>query len=208
MVRKLVVAAALLSLSASIALGQAPAPLRLAGAVESFQGRKLVLKTETGKSASISVPANVRITESVKASLADIRQGDFIGSAAVKAGRILRAQEVHIFPADMRGVGEGHRPMGPNPDRTMTNGNVAAIHSMTNGSVGRVSGLASKVLTVTYKGGQQTIEVSPSTPVTRIVPGSEALLKPGVKVSVFAARSKAGVTAGMISVQGGTPESR
>lgn len=208
-IRKFVVAAALLPLLAVVASGQALPPLRVTGTVVSLHGRKLVVKSAAGKNVSVSVPANARIIESVKASLADIKQGDFIGSAAVKqakGGGVLRAQEVHIFPASMRGAGEGHRPMGPNPNRTMTNGNVAAIRSpatrsMTNGTVSRVSGSASKVMTVTYKGGQQRIEVGPSTPVTKIVSGSEALLKPGVNVMIFAARTKAGVTARMISVQ-------
>ena len=208
MLRKFVVARALIPLLAVVAFGQALPPLRVMGTVESLHGRNLVVKSAAGKIVSVVVPANASIIRSVKASLADIKEGDFVGSAAVKDGRVLRAQEVHIFPADMRGTGEGHRPMGPNPNRTMTNGNVAAIRSMTNGTVSHVSGSGSKVMTVTYQGGRQRIEVGPSTPVTRIVPGSEELLKPGVGVMIFAARTKAGVTARMISVQSAPRQSR
>ncbi len=52
-------------------------------------------------------------------------------------------------------MGEGHNPMGP-PNTTMTNGNVA---TMTNGQVASKSGGASATINVTYKGGQQTIQV-------------------------------------------------
>jgi len=53
----------------------------------------------------------------------------------------------------MRGTGEGHRPFDLQPESTMTNGTVGAV----TGSVGRT-------LTVTYQGGEKTIVVPQDTP--------------------------------------------
>jgi hypothetical protein len=208
MLKKSLLTSALMLFVAGAAFGQNLPPVRVMGTVESVHGRTLVVKSSNGKTVSLALPADVRIIESVKGSVADIHPGDFVGSAAVKAdGGRLRAQEVHIFAADMRGMGEGHRPMGPDPNRTMTNGDVAAVRSMTNGTVSGVSGSATRVLTITYKGGKQEIEVGPSTSVTRLVSGSEALLRAGVRVSIFAAKTNAGLTARMVSVERGSAKS-
>ncbi|HVB35123.1 MAG TPA: hypothetical protein VNJ52_12230 [Patescibacteria group bacterium] len=202
MLRKSLFASALILLAAGVAFGQNAAPVHLTGTIESLENGTLSLTTPAGNRILVSLPANVRILKNIKSSLADIHRGDFVGAAAVKGsdGR-LHAQEVHIFPEAMRGVGEGHRPMGPNPDRTMTNGDVSKVRSMTNGTVSGVAGSASRVLTVTYKGGKQEIEVSPSTPVIRMVLANKALLKPGVAVSVLASITKTGVVARAVNVE-------
>lgn len=123
------------------------APARVYGTVESFSGQTLVAKLQNGEMVSISVPAESKIISIRLGSLAEIKPGDFVGSAAVQGedGK-LHAQEVHVFSESMRGTGEGHRPMGPDPNRTMTNGTVTAApnapegRTMTNGSVSQVSG--------------------------------------------------------------------
>lgn len=204
MLRKSLFASAVILFAAAAAFGQNPRPVGMAGTIESLHGQTLEVKTRSGKSVRIELSAETRIIRSVKSSFSRIRQGDFIGSAAVKDsdGR-LRAQEVHIFPASMRGVGEGHRPMGPNPNRTMTNGDVSQVRSMTNGTVSGVSGAKTRVLTVTYKGGHQEIEVGPSTPVTRMIVGNKTLLKPGAMVTIFGARTEAGIVARVVNVEEG-----
>jgi hypothetical protein len=74
----------------------------------------------------------------------------------------------------MRGTGEGHRPFDLQPSSTMTNGTVGSV----TGSVGRT-------LTVTYADGAKTIVVPPDTPVVTYEPGSRALLVPGAHVIVM-----------------------
>jgi len=148
----------------------------------------------------------VRINANGKAKLSDIKPGDFVGSAADKGpdGK-LHAEEVHIFPETMRGTGEGHRPMGPNPNRSMTNGTVAMndpeARTMTNGTVSAASGMGSVTLTVHYKEGDQMIEVAPDTPVVTIIPGDRTLLKPGATVSVVAAQKDSGLTATILTAE-------
>jgi hypothetical protein len=80
--------------------------------------------------------------------------------------------EVHIFPEAMRGTGEGFRPFDLAPKSSMTNGNIAA----------RVDATSGPKLTVTYKGGEQTIVVDPKTPIVALAPGEKTDLKPGANI--------------------------
>jgi len=173
---------------------------RILGTVESFNGQTLLVKSPDGQPVSIMIPAELKVMANAKASLADIKPGDFVGSAADKGpdGK-LHAEEVHIFPESMRGTGEGHRPMGPDPNRSMTNGAVTMMgpedRTMTNGTVSGVKGAASRTLTLKYKDGEQVIEVSPETPIVMRVPGDRSLLKPGAAVLVLAAPKDGGLVA-------------
>ncbi len=180
--------------------------VRFRGVISSFDGTTLVVQTPNGKTTSVNVPADVRINANGKEKLSDIKPGDFVGSAADKGpdGK-LHAEEVHIFPEAMRGTGEGHRPMGPDPNRSMTNGTVAIndpeSRTMTNGTVSAASGKGSVTLTVHYKDGDQMIEVSPDTPVVTIIPGDRTLLKPGATVSVVAVQKDTGLTATILTAE-------
>jgi hypothetical protein len=173
---------------------------RIVGTIVSFDGQILSIKPQDSQTVSISIPSDLKVMANAKASLADIKPGDFVGSAADKGsdGK-LHAEEVHIFPESMRGTGEGHRPMGPDPNRTMTNGAVTMMSSedrtMTNGTVSGVSGGSSRTMMLKYKGGEQIIEVSPDTPVVTRVPGDRSLLKPGASVLVLAVQKEGGLVA-------------
>lgn len=153
--------------------------VRFSGTVNSAAGNSFVVHADTGGDVKLTFPDKPNIMVSAKGTVADLGAGKFVGCTAVKrADDLLHATECHIFPESMRGMGEGHNPMGP-PNTTMTNGNVAA---MTNGQVAANSGGASAVITVTYKGGQQSIHVGTDTDITRIDAGTPAMVKPGVKV--------------------------
>jgi hypothetical protein len=175
-------------------------PARILGTIDSFNGQTLSVKSPAGQVSSITVPPDLRVMANAKASLADIKAGDFVGSAADKGpdGK-LHAEEVHIFPEAMRGTGEGHRPMGPNANRTMTNGTVAMAgpeeRTMTNGTVSGVSGGSSRTIVLKYKDGEQMIEVAPETPIVTRVVGDRSLLKPGATVLILAAQKDGGLVA-------------
>jgi hypothetical protein len=205
MTRNILRTIAAIALLAAPAFAQAPQS-RFRGIIASFDGTTLVVQTPDGKTTSVAVPADVRINANGKAKLSDIKPGDFVGSAANKgADGKLHAEEVHIFPEAMRGTGEGHRPMGPNPNRSMTNGTVAMndpeARTMTNGTVSAASGMGAVTLTVHYKDGDQMIEVAPETPVVTIIPGDRTLLKPGATVSVVAVQKDAGLTATILTAE-------
>ena len=193
-------------LLATPALAQQAPQTRFRGIIASFDGTTLVVRTPDGKTTSVAVPADVRINANGKAKLSDIKPGDFVGSAADKGpdGK-LHAEEVHIFPEAMRGTGEGHRPMGANPNRSMTNGTVTMndpeARTMTNGTVTVKSGKGAVTLTVHYQDGDQTIEVAPHTPIVTIIPGDRTLLKPGAIVSVVAVRKGDALTATILTAE-------
>ncbi len=196
-------ASVLLALFALPVFAQNPAqgqPARILGTIDSFNGQILSVKSQDGQVTSITVPPDLRVMANAKANLADIKPGDFVGSAADKGpdGK-LHAEEVHIFPEAMRGTGEGHRPMGPDPNRTMTNGTVTIAgpeeRTMTNGTVSGVSGSSSRTIVLKYKDGEQEIEVAPDTPIVTRVVGDRNLLKPGATVLILAAQKDGGLVA-------------
>lgn len=157
-------------------------PERVGGTVKSFVGDVLTVKTGGGQIRAIIVPAEIRVTALQNRKLSDIKAGDYVGSAAVQGpdGK-LHAQEVHIFAESMRGAGEGHRPMS-GASRSMTNATVTTVVADPKGQTLRLS----------YKGGEQDIEVGPDARIVAIIPGDRSLLKPGAAVSVFAIKGADG----------------
>jgi hypothetical protein len=85
------------------------------------------------------------------------------------------AVEVHVFPEDMRGTGEGSRPWDLRPNSSMTNATVAES----------VVGNDGHALVVKYKDGEKKVQVSPETPVVTYVPAEKSELKAGAKVIAF-----------------------
>lgn len=153
------------------------ATTRIAGTVASFDGQTVSVKRADQSVVTVLLPAGIEIGAVVDRKLSDIKPGDFVGSAAVKGmdGK-LHAQEVHIFPEDRRGSGEGHRPMGE-PEQTMTNATVAEVATISDG----------RTLRLKYPGGEQVIDVAPGTRVVMFVKGDNSLLKPCAAIRIQAA---------------------
>jgi hypothetical protein len=119
---------------------------------------------------------NALVVAIEKRSLADIKPGVFIGTAAELTGPGLwRALEVHIFPESMRGTGEGHRGW-ERPGTSMTNATVDET----------VTGVDGNTFTLRYKGGEQKVTVTPETPIVGYAPGSRSDLKAGKAVFIAA----------------------
>lgn len=153
--------------------------VRVRGTVERIDGAFFVIKTRGGEEVRLTVTDKPLFVPVVKASLADIKPGTFVGSGAMpQADGSQRAIEVHIFPESMRGTGEGHRPWDARAGATMTNANVEAA----------VAGVDGQVITMKYKDGEKKLVVGPTTPIVRYVTdGKREEIKPGTSVSVFAA---------------------
>ncbi len=149
--------------------------VRYRATIDSVTDKSISLTTREGQPLTMALASDTAIVAIVPIRLADIKPGDFIGSAAMpQPDGTQRALEVHVFPESMRGTGEGHRPFDLQPQSTMTNG-----------TVGSVSGTVGRTLTVTYQDGEKTIVVPPDTPVVTYEPGSRALLVPGAHVIVM-----------------------
>jgi Cu/Ag efflux protein CusF len=165
------------AMAALPALAQAPKPVRLAGVIGTVDGHTVTAKSEHGEALKINLADKVMVVRVEKATLADVKDGDFIGSGAMpQPDGTQKAIEVHIFAEAMRGTGEGFRPW-TQPGSTMTNGTVGAT----------VTGVSGQVITVKYKGGEQKIVVAPDTPIVKYVIGDLGDLKPGAKFAVLAA---------------------
>jgi hypothetical protein len=152
------------------------APARLRGTVESLTGDTLIITVRGAARVTLTLADTTAVIAVVPFDLAEIKPGSYVGTAAVPGkGGTLVALEVHVFPEAMRGTGEGHRPFDLQPDSTMTNG-----------TVGDVVGTTARTLTVTYKGGEKTVQVPEGTPVVTMAPANRDLLVPGAHVIVFA----------------------
>ena len=170
-----------IALAAAFALSVAPAlaqNARIATARATIKsvsadGATLSVRTRAGEDRTVHLTAKTRFILVVPASLAEVKPGAFIGVAALPGeGGELKAMEVHIFPESMRGTGEGYRPFDLAPKSSMTNGNISA----------RVDAATGPKLTVTYKGGEQTILVDPKTPIVALEPAARTDLKPGENI--------------------------
>jgi hypothetical protein len=155
---------------------QPPTPSRVRGTIEGVNGDVLSVKSRGGEDVKLRMTNDVRVVGITKISLSDIKLGSFIGTTTVPGpDGSQNAVEVHVFPEDMRGTGEGSRPYDLRPNSTMTNATVAET----------VAGNDGHTLTVKYKNGEKKVVVSPDTPVVTYVPADKSDLKAGAKVIAF-----------------------
>ena len=155
---------------------QPPTPTRVRGTIESVDGDVLSVRSRSGENVKLHMTSDIKVVGIVRISLADIKLGSFIGTTTLPGpdGR-QNAVEVHVFPEDMRGTGEGSRPYDLKPNSTMTNATVAE----------QVAGNDGQTLMIKYKDGEKKVTVGPDTPVVTYVPGEKADLKAGAKIIAF-----------------------
>ncbi len=188
------IAALLIAAVSAVAIAQAPAnpPVRIRGTVEKIDGMNLTIKANSGQVMNVKLADNYVVVGIAKASLADVASGKFIGTTTVgERDGALVALEVHIFPENMRGTGEGHYDWDLRPTSKMTNANVANVTSM-----GK-----DRVLTVQYKGGEKKVLVPEKAVIVSFTPADRGELKPGAQVFVNAQRQPDGsLTAARVNV--------
>jgi hypothetical protein len=171
------IALAMVAASTAYALAQkSPVPTRVRGAIEAVDGDTLTVKSRSGEDDKLHMTADMRVLGITKTSLSDIKVGSFIGATTVPGpDGMPSAVEVHVFPENMRGTGEGSQPYDLKPNSTMTNATVAES----------VVGNDGHSLLVKYKDGEKKVLVSPETPVVTFVPADKSDLKAGAKVIAF-----------------------
>jgi hypothetical protein len=172
---------AALLLAAFVSNAGAQDTIRVRGTIDRVDGTVYVVKARDGAELKVTLMDNGIVVAIVKASLADIKPGLFVGSTGMpQPDGSQKAIELHIFPEAMRGTGEGHYPWDLRPDSTMTNANVEE-------SVASVDG---QTLTLKYKTGEKKIVVTPQTMVVAYNPGDKADLKPGTKIFIAVAKKQ------------------
>lgn len=184
---------ALISLLGVTTVQAADAPgmrMGVRGEITGVSPDSLKIHVNSGENVVVQLTPDTKVRAVTLANIEDIKPGSYIGSAAIlQEDGTLKALEVHVFPPELAGSGDGHRPFD------LTKGS-----SMTNGSVGDLVVSNGRVLTVNYKGGQQKILVPEDVPIVNLTPGDRSLLKVGVKIVTFVTQSADGtLTAQSIS---------
>lgn len=174
------------ALSAAVAAEGASAAdgVRVRGKISSFEGSTLVVDSREGKPVTIMLKPDWQVSSVAQASADDIKAGDFVGVASVaKADGGNGALEVVIFPAAMKGAGEGSRAWDLEPDSSMTNGTVANAVTEAEGHT----------LTLSYDGGtEKKITIAEGTPIVTFASATKDDLKPGATVFVPADKAADG----------------
>ncbi len=165
------------------AFAQTPPPMsRVRGTIDAVDGTSMHVTTRSGEHLTMKLAADAGYTLIEPISIEAIKPGSFIGTAAVtQPDGTLKALEIQVFPESMRGVGEGHRPWDLGTGSTMTNGTVGDL-KVTNG----------RLLTLTYKGGEQKVFVPEKVPVITYEPATRDALKKGAHIIAFVAKGEDG----------------
>ncbi|MBY5408676.1 hypothetical protein HFO98_09350 [Rhizobium leguminosarum] len=166
--------------------------IRVRGAIESLSGDTLAVKTREGNDAKVALKAGWKVGGIKKASVEDIKPGDFVGVASLpKDTGPDGAIEVLIFPAPMKGTGEGNRPWDAQPNSQMTNATVSNA----------VKSVDGHTITLTYEGKEKTISIADGTPIVTLAPATKDDLKAGAGVVVTGEKAADGsISASQIAV--------
>ena len=155
---------------------QPPSPTRVRGTIEGVEGDMVAVKSRSGEDFKLRMAGDMRLVGITKISLSDIKVGSFVGTTTVPGpDGSQNAVEVHVFPEEMRGTGEGSRPFDLRANSTMTNATVAES----------VAGNDGHTLLVKYKDGEKKVVVSPDTPVVTYVHADKSELRAGAKIIAF-----------------------
>jgi hypothetical protein len=129
---------------------------------------------------TVKLADKARVTAMVKASLADIKVGTFVGVTAMpQPDGSQKAVGLHIFMDAQKGVVPARfSQWDRQPGSTMTNADVTST----------VSSVDGQVMMVKYADGEKKIIVPPDTPVVKFVPGSMSDLKAGAQIFIVAAK--------------------
>ena len=154
------------------------------GAVVGVDGSTLTVKTREGPDSALVLKPGWKVTGVAKVSMEDIKPGDFVGIASLPMttggdGAI----EVLVFPAAMKGTGEGSYPWVLKPNSTMTNATVT-------NAVKTVDG---RTVTLSYHDKERKISIPDGTPILTFAPATVVDLKPGATGPSF--RPSAATTA-------------
>ena len=162
----------------------ASAQMRIRGTITAIDAATISVKSRTGEDLKLALDEKLDVAVATAVKFEDIKPGDYVGSAAMKApdGKLI-ALEVHYLAAT---VPSGFTPWDLEPGSTMTNANVVEAR------VQSAVGAGVRELQVKHKDGEQTLIVAPSIPIVRAVPGTREDLKVGEYVFLVAQKGADG----------------
>ena len=187
------------------------------GTIQELNGPFLTLKTADKKIVTLGVTMQTRVIHNRMLKLSDLQTGAWIAVAVLRgADGKLRAQSVRVYPANMRGQGEGEYPAdAANPMRLVVGG---AVTTVTPGGIGGAFTVAFHGAAADATGacmdravaggcdGAAEIQYARGVPIVAPETGDVSLLAPGATVSVSAAADANGtLVASAISVERDAP---
>lgn len=175
--------AAALTVSAALAQQQQPRTQRVSGTIERVDGNTIYGKGSDGGAITLTLGDNAAITAVLKATFADIKPGDYVGTGGVpQADGSQKAVELRIFPRPQADGGHYYEGWYGAPNGTMTNGFVQPA-----GTVGATfAGAGDPSIVVKYPQGEKRIVIPANAHVVRNAFGSRDDLKAG---AVFRAQA-------------------
>jgi hypothetical protein len=178
MIWRILSAAVFLAVAICTACAQPLPTVRVSGTVENFDGRILSVKSDKLGEVKVNLTDDVKVFGVSKATLADVKQGSYVGVGAMpQSDGSQRAIQVTVLAESQRGLSEGHRPWDARPNSTMTNGTVDET----------VAGVDGRVLTVKYKDVEKKIVVPPDAIIRAYLAGDKSELKPGAHIAIVRA---------------------
>jgi hypothetical protein len=166
--------------TASLAQQPPPQTQRVSGTIERIDGNTIYGKGADGGAITLKLADKVAITAVLKATFADIKPGDYVGTGGVpQPDGTQKAVELRIFPKPQEDGGHYYEGWYGAPNGTMTNGFVQPVVA--------VGGEGDPVIVVKYPQGEKRIIITPNAHVVRNVFGGRDDLKPGAVFRAAAA---------------------
>jgi hypothetical protein len=176
--------AAAVTVSAALAQQPQPQTQRVSGTIERVDGNTIYGKGPDGSAITLKLADNAAITAVLKATFADIKPGDYVGTGAVpQADGSQKAVELRIFPRPQADGGHFYEGWYGAPNGTMTNGFVQPV--VTVGAT--PAGAGDPSIVVKYPQGEKRIVISANAHVVRNAFGSKDDLKAGAAFRAQAA---------------------
>ena len=167
----------------AMAAGSADQAVRVRGTITSLAGDQLHVKSREGQALTVTLKEGWKASAVVKASISDIKPGDFVGIASLpKSDGGDGALEVLIFPPALKGIGEGSYGWDLKPNSSMTNATVGDSVKSVDGST----------VTVSYHGKEKKIAIPNGTPVVTLAPATADDVKPDTAVFIPAQKDANG----------------
>lgn len=164
-----------------VTLAQAP-PGVARGTIEALHGDTLTLRTNEGRTETIQLAPDWRVTVLKPIGIGAIKPGSFIGTAEMpQSNGTGRSLEVHVFPPGVK-AGEGHYPWDLRKGSAMTNGTVGQVKASPRG----------RRITVTYPHGERHILVPNNVPIVELTTGERSQVRSGIPAFLIVAKSPAG----------------
>ena len=201
--RKALILGSMLALLAGPAFAQGNNAINVFGVVDKFDATSIVVKNDDGGAMeTYKLAPNMLYIKQSPAKLSDIKNNDFVASAAVRqADGKLHSTELRIFSEKMRGGGDGQRPMNDARNQTMTNATVTGTAIVSGSNAMRVKFGPSQIggSGTTYPAGESDLVLDPNVPVLKFTDADSSIVKAGAKVRVQGVRNAEGATVNRVT---------